>query len=308
MMNKKLLLAFTVTLLLTACGGKKDDYVYVGPNFIDVEIFDYEKSSTLEDGLANIFTISEQPMSEQTFSSFMSIISSNDYYANRVVSTRRNQILYPNPNDANNINSRRDGDINYQIVDTFTRNNTNYSISGTSVIHDEKWVTNTLDPAVLGHTSVNTNGTYSLHISTDSETYLETFDYDSDLYDSSKETGYDNYQYFYKTNLTNSSDIANHLTSTIEYVDSENELLASENQFEVSFTASRNGTSFEVAYQATSSRTTVGSDILEVSYYIDIQIAGGMIVSTTYLYTEIEKGASDFLLKKVEDSRQYSVV
>jgi hypothetical protein len=63
-----------------------------------------------------------------------------------------------------------------------------------------------------------------------------------------------------------------------------------------------------VLYEAKSSRATVDEDILEVTYLIDIQIAEGMIVNTTYLYTEIEKGSSDFLLKKVEDSRQYFVV
>ena len=51
----------------------------------------------------------------------------------------------------------------------------------------------------------------------------------------------------------------------------------------------RNLTSFEVLYKAKSSRATVDEDILEVTYLINIQIAEGMIVNTTYLYTEIEK-------------------
>ncbi len=307
-MNRKPLLVLIAIFLLTSCGGTKDDYVYDGPDFVDIEIFNYENSTVLQEGLNTIFTINEQPISEHTLATFLSLIGTNDFYANQVIHTQRNQILYPDSSDANDINSRRDGDFDYQIVDTFTRDNNTLSITGTSAIHDEKWTTNELDPNVLDHTSINTTGTYSLQISTDGESFVESFDYLNDLYDQNTQTGYDNYQYYAKTNLTNSNDISNHLIATIKYVDEQNEVLSTANRFDVSFTASRNLTSFEVLYEAKSSRVTVDEDILEVTYLIDIQIAEGMIVNTTYLYTEIEKGSSDFLLKKVEDSRQYFVV
>ena len=148
----------------------------------------------------------------------------------------------------------------------------------------------------------------SLQVSADGESFTESYDYLNDLYDQETQTRYENYQYYARTNLTNSSDISNHLIATIEYVDEQNETLSIANQFDVSFTASRNLTSFEVLYEAKSYRATVDEDILEVTYLINIQIAEGMIVNTTYLYTEIEKGSSDFLLKKVEDSRQYFIV
>jgi len=307
-MNKKLLLVLIATFLLTSCGGTKDDYVYEGPDSVDIEIFNYENSTALQEGLGTIFTINEQPISEQTLATFLSIIGTNDFYANKVILTQKNQVLYPDPNDANNVNSHRDGDVDYQIVSTYTRDNSTISITGTSVLSDEKWTTNELDPNVLDHVSINTTGTYSLQVSTDGESFVESYDYLNDLYDQNTQSGYDNYQYYAKTNLTNSSDISDHLITTIEYVDEQNEILSAANRFDVSFVASRNLTSFQVLYEAKSSRTTIDEDILEVTYLIDIQIAEGMIVNTTYLYTEIEKGSSDFLLKKVEDSRQYFVV
>lgn len=307
-MNKQLLLVLMSAFLLTSCGGTKDDYVYIGPDTVDIEVFNYENSTALQEGLGTIFTINEQPISEQTLATFLSLIDTNDFYANKVIHTQKNQVLYPDPDDANNVNSRRDGDFDYRIVDTFTRDNNTLSITGTSAIHDEKWTTNELDPNVLDHTSINTTGTYSLQISTDGESFTESFDYLNDLYDQGTQTGYDNYQYYLKTNITNSRDISDHLIATINYVYEQNEVLSVDNRFDVSFTASRNLTSFEVLYEAKSSRVTVDEDVLEVTYLIDIQIAEGMIVNTTYLYTEIEKGSSDFLLKKVEDSRQYFVV
>lgn len=307
-MNKKLLLVLIATFLLTSCGGTKDDYIYEGPDSVDIEIFDYENSTALQEGLGTIFTINEQPISEQTLATFLSLIGTNDFYANKVIHTQKNQVLYPDPNDTNNFNSHRDGDVDYQIVNTFTRDNSTISISGTSVLHDEKWTTNELDPNILDHASINTTGAYSLQVSADGESFTESYDYLNDLYDQETQTRYENYQYYARTNLTNSSDISNHLIATIEYVDEQNETLSIANQFDVSFTASRNLTSFEVLYEAKSSRATVDEDILEVTYLINIQIAEGMIVNTTYLYTEIEKGSSDFLLKKVEDSRQYFVV
>ena len=307
-MNKKLLLVLIATFLITSCGGSKDDYIYEGPDSVDIEIFNYENNTALQEGLGTIFTINEQSISEQTLATFLSLIGSNDFYANRVIHTQKNQVLYPDPEDANNVNSHRDGDVDYQIVNTLTRDNSTISITGTSVLHDEKWITNELDPNVLDHTSINTTGAYSLQVSTDGESFVESYDYLNDLYDQNTQTGYDNYQYYTKTNLTNSSDISNHLITTIDYVNEQNENLSIDNRFDVSFTASRNLTSFEVLYEAKSSRATMDEDILEVTYLIDIQIAEGMIVNFTYLYTEIEKGSSDFLLKKVEDSRQYFVV
>lgn len=307
-MNKKLLLVLIAAFLLTSCGGTKDDYVYEGPDTVDIEIFDYEKNTALQEGLETIFTINEQPISEQTLTTFLSLISTNDFYANKVIHTQKNQVLYPDINDANNVNSRRDGDVDYQLVNNFTRDNNTLSITGTSALHDEKWTTNELDPNVLDHSLVNTTGAYSLQVSTDGESFVESYDYLNDLYDQNAQTGYDNYQYYAKTNLTNSGDISNHLITTIEYVEEQNENLSPADRFDVSFTASRNLTSFEVLYEAKSIRSTVDEDVLEVTFIIDIQIAQGMIANTTFLYTEIEKGSSDFLLKKIEDSRQYSVV
>ena len=38
-MNKKLLLVLIATFLLTSCGGTKDDYIYEGPDSVDIAIF-----------------------------------------------------------------------------------------------------------------------------------------------------------------------------------------------------------------------------------------------------------------------------
>ena len=114
-MNKKLLLVLIATFLLTSCGGTKDDYIYEGPDSVDIAIFDYENSATLQEGLGTIFTIDEQPISEQTLATFLSLIGTNDFYANKVIHTQKNQVLYPDPNDANNFNSHRDGDVDYHL-------------------------------------------------------------------------------------------------------------------------------------------------------------------------------------------------
>lgn len=94
-MNKKLLLVLIATFLLTSCGGTKDDYIYEGPDSVDIAIFDYENSATLQEGLGTIFTIDEQPISEQTLATFLSLIGTNDFYANKVIHTQKNQVLYP---------------------------------------------------------------------------------------------------------------------------------------------------------------------------------------------------------------------
>ena len=44
-----------------------------------LQFFDYENSATLQEGLGTIFTIDEQPISEQTLATFLSLIGTNDF-------------------------------------------------------------------------------------------------------------------------------------------------------------------------------------------------------------------------------------
>ena len=306
MNNKKIFLVIATSLLLTACGGSGDPYVYDDPNVTNSDVFDYSNNETLGNAISQLFVVNEQEITNETLDSFLSVIDSNDYYANKVVYTYVNQTLYPDRTDPDNTSSRTDGDYNYQITNTLTRNNTSYSISGTSTLHDEKWNISATDPATLEHSLVNTSGTYLLAIDSEGEIFTESYDYIDDSYDSSVESSYNDYRYFQRTNLTNSSEIAGYLTETINYVNSQNETLPTSNQFAVSFRALRNGTSFEVVYQASSSRLTSSEDTLEIKYYIDIKIADGLITETTYHYSEVEKGSNDFTLKYISDNRQYS--
>ncbi|MFA7032323.1 MAG: hypothetical protein WC201_02015 [Bacilli bacterium] len=306
MINKKIFLIVATSFLLTACGGNGDTYVYDDPNVTNHDIFDYANNETLDNAISQLFVVNEQEVTNETLDSFLSVIDSNDYYANKVVYTYTNQALYPDPVDPDNTSSRTDGDYNYQIINTLTRNNTSYSVSGTSTLHDEKWNLSASDPATLEHSLVNTSGTYLLAISSEGEVFTESYDYIDDSYDSSVESSYNDYRYFQRTNLTKSSEIAGYLTETINYVDNQNGALPTSNQFAVSFRALRNGTSFEVVYQASSSRLTSNDDTLEIKYYIDIKITDGLITETTYQYSEVEKGSNDFILKYISDNRLYS--
>jgi len=306
MNNKKIFLVIVTSFLLTACGGSGNTYVYNDPNVNNPDVFDYANNETLGNAISQLFVVNEQEITNETLDSFLSVIDSNDYYANKVIYSYTNQILYPDPADPNSTSSRTDGDYDYQIINTLTRNNTSYSISGTSTVHDEKWNVSTTDPATLEHSLVNTSGTYLLAIDSEGENFTESYDYIDDSYDSSVESSYNDYRYFQRTNLTKSSEIAGYLTETINYVNDQNETLPTNNQFTVSFRALRNGTSFEIVYQAFSSRLTSSEDTLEIKYYVDIKIADGLITETTYQYSEVEKGSNDFTLKYISDSRQYS--
>lgn len=312
-MNKKLLLLLAGALILTSCtGGQKteDDYEYEDPTIEQDDIFDYENKTDLGDWLADTFLLTEQSITGENLEGLLSVLNSNDFYANKVIHTQINQVLYPDSDDVDNPESRTDGDIDYSMVNSLVRNNTTYTISGASIIHDERWVYNEENPPQLDHTSIDASGTYLLQRSQEDSTYVEAFDYDVETYNSSIEKTYNASQYFLKTNLTRSSEIAEHLVSTIDYVNYQNEVRAPANRFTVSFEAFCNtsSTEVEIRYLAQANQTTEEGDDFEVTYLIDIQIDDGMISSSSYLYTEIEKGDDDYLLRKVEDTRQYFVL
>lgn len=304
-MNKKIILLLATTFLLASCGAKKNDtYVYIGPNQIDTSYFDYDNKDALGTGLSELFVISEQTITSQSLSTFLSIIDSNDYYANKVVRTYTNQVLYPSETEPNNPNSRTDGDFDYKLVNSFTRDNAAYSVSGTSTIHDEKWTLG--DSSSVVSDTKNATGTYSLAISSEENKFTEVYSYDVTDYNSSNEKTFNSATYYKLTNLTKYAGIADYLQDSLSFIDEQSASLSSSEQFSKSFIAYRDGSSFEIVLNSKSSRTTASSDVLEVSYYVDIKVANGMIIETTYQYSEIEKGSNDFVLKFTKDHCEFS--
>lgn len=306
-MNKKFLIIIATSLLISACGSKNgNNFIYVGPNPVDMDVFDYSNQSILGDTCSSLFTISGQDVSSSTLDSFLSALSANDYYANVATYSLINRVLYPSEADPNNVNSRTNGDLDYNKVDSFKRSSDSYGVSGTSLINDEKWVTNETDPTVLDHTNVTATGTYNLSISSENKTFNENYDYDIDSYDSAEEKTYNDLAFYKKTNLTKSAAIIQHFNDVIDFVKAQNEVLPSSQQYSQSIIAYRDSNSYEITLNATSSKTTTASDILEVKYFVDVKINEGMIIETTYRYSEIEKGSNDFILKYNQENYQYS--
>lgn len=296
MKNKSLsLLVIMSALLLSGCGKTEEKHEYHYESDEKTIAFDYSFNESFKTKLDQIYLVDQHEISDVAFSQFLTILSLNDNYANHVVITTNDQLLYLENDDTTKVA----GDYIKETVKSITRNNSTNSLSGTVEIHDESWTENE-ETHVLEHNNVDTSGTYSLSHEENASIGYETITCDNEAYSSTVKIGYSEQNWGEHMNLTQSEDFGLLLTEKM------NEVKTS-GGYTTSLVSSKSEGAIEIAYNAVKNLKTTDDSIHQNTYSITIKIAGGMIVETEYKYYELEKtDTQDFVVELHRELREIS--
>lgn len=304
MKNKKINLFIIMTaLLLTGCNNKKeqkDEYHYESDNW---EIsFDYSFKEDLKKNLDSVYIADDEEMSETNFKKFLSILSLNDYYANKVTYIVDEQLLYLDKDDV----TKLPGDYIKQTRYDLKRNNASNSLSGTITIHDEAW--NKVEGSTeVEHKNVETSGTYSLTHSEVSGVGKEIITCSNENYSSTKSIGFSQQIWGNKMNLTQSQYIGSRLSEDYKTMMDVSNAAPEQYKPKSSLRCKKTNDAVHVSFSTTLSLETTSDSVVEVSYYDSVKIAGGMIVETEHKRVEIDKtDTHEFVIKLDREYREIS--
>ena len=297
----KTFLALTSIILLAGCSnGKKDPYVYPDTT-TDFEI-DYSFNSGLQDNLNLMYLVDGEEMTSSEISQFLSFISENDLYANKLeYSYQEEKNLY-----ADNDIDKLGGSYFYSERKEVNRDNETDSLSGTIKYTDKKWTND-----ANNYSEAITSGTYSLYPEPDKDTGVEKIVVDNEAYCSETRVGYSEKNWTKQMNLTQSSEIGKQLKGTIDDIEEYNKTLANEYKFNPKVISRKNDNSLQVELTAESIRPNpnAAGEMQRISYIVSIKIAGGMIVNTLYQYSQIDLAdTKEFVVESVKEERTLSKI
>lgn len=300
--NSKYLLALMTAILLTGCNNKPQEEPYHYESD-DYEIsFDYSFKEDLKNSLNSIYIGDNEEMNETNFNKFLSILSLNDFYANKVTYTIDEQVLYLEEDDETKV----DGDYIKSTRYELKRNNQTDSLTGTVTIHDEQW--NQLsDIGTLDHYCVDTSGTYSLTHSEESGVGKEIITCDNEQYSSTKNIGFSQQIWGNKMNLTQSEYIGTKFSEDYKVMTELNNSNPTQYKTLGAITCKKSSDSVQVTFTTTLTLDSKHDSVLEVTYYDTVKIAGGMIVETEHKRVEIDRDdTNEFVVKLEREKREIS--